>query len=293
MNFSLIIITRNRFDVLVKNLKHNLKEFIAEDEVVIVDCSDEDFTEKFKSEFKEEKIHFHRTRVGKQFQRNYATDHASGDIFLFLDDDIQLTGGSINSLRIFFIDHPDIDCVTGALKEKNEPSKGKQIIEKYFSKVFFTACFGKSGFTRSGLPVIPLPSEPFHLAAFIRGGFSAYRNKIFLKYNFDEYFNGYAYLDDTDFSLSIIKQIHSVFLPEFSGIHDHLSTLQKDHSGMREQYIENFFYIFFKYSIGKKPLFLWTTFGILMINLFKSITEWNFSFFTGTLKGIIKVLKKM
>jgi len=291
MNISLIIITRNRFEVLTKNLKHNLQEFTSEDEIVIVDGSSEDCLEKFKMEFKAKNIYYHKTQAGKNFQRNYGVAHASGDIFLFLDDDIQLMEGSIGSLRTFFMDHPEFDGVTGALTEKNEPSKVKQYFEKVFSKVFFTPAFGNSGFTRSGLPIVPLDTEPRHEAFFLRGGFSAYKRDIFKNISFDEHFRGYAYLDDTDFSLSVVKIGRFVFLPEFKGYHSHLSSLQKDHSETRKQLIENFYYVFNKHHIGNRALFYWTAFGLLIINLAKSFTCFNPSYVIGTWRGIMNIIR--
>jgi GT2 family glycosyltransferase len=291
MNISLIIITRNRFDVLIKNLKHNLREFASDDEIIIVDSSCEDCSGKFKIEFKAENIHYHRTRAGKNFQRNYGVAHASGDIFLFLDDDIQLIEGSISSLRTFFINHLEFDGVTGPLINKNEPSKAKQFFEKVFSKVFFTPAFGNAGFTRSGLPIIPLETQPYHEAFFLCGGFSAYKRDIFKNISFDEHFKGYAYLEDTDFSLSVVKIGRFVFLPEFKGYHSHLSTLQKDHSETRKELIENFYYVFNKHHIGSRALFYWTAFGFLIINLAKSFTCFNFSYVIGTWHGIINIIK--
>ncbi len=35
---------------------------------------------------------------------------------------------------------------------------------------------------------------------------SAYRRKIFINHSFDEYFNGYAYFEDTDFSHRAVKE---------------------------------------------------------------------------------------
>lgn len=292
MKFSLIICTRNRVDVLINNLKYNLHEFSLADEIIIVDSSYEDYAKKFKTEFNANNIHYYKTQAGLPFQRNYGISKAIGDIFLFLDDDIQLYKGSINNLRNFFINNPEIDGVTGALTEKNEPSKIKQFIETVFSKVFFTPAFGKAGITKSGLPIIPLASQPYHSAAFLRGGFSAYKRGVFKDHFFDERFNGYAYLEDTDFSLSIRKIGDFVFLPEFKGFHDHLSSLQKDHSIVRKQYIENFHYIFKKYNLGTPLQFYWTVFGVLIINFVKSITSLNFSYTSGILQGIISIIKR-
>lgn len=292
MNISLIICTRNRFSVLVENLKHNLEEFSSTDEIIIVDSSSDDYSVKLKSELKTKNIHYYRTNAGLPLQRNFGISHASGDIVLFLDDDIRLYKNSVKKLKSFFFTHEEIDGITGALNEKNEPSKIKQFLEKLFSKVFYTSFFGNSGITKSGLPIIPLANRLYHDAFFLRGGFSAYKKEILNNHFFDEYFNGYAYLEDTDFSLSIIKSGNFVFLPEFEGFHDHLSTLERDHTKQRKQYVENFHYIFNKYDIGSKRLFYWTSFGLLIINFLKSLTSLNLSYVVGTWKGIIQVLKK-
>lgn len=289
---SLVVITRNRKDVLINNLLINLNEFSDDDEIIIVDGSDEDYRSYFFSKVKVNNVSFFKVKPGIEFQRNFGVKQTKCKIILFLDDDIKLHKNSVNHLRTFFQKNQEISAVTGGLTEKNEPSKIKQIFEKIFSRLFFTSHFGKSGFTRSGMPIIPLSKEPLHKAYFLRGGFSAYRSDIFANHSFDEFFNGYAYLEDTDFSLSIISKVNSVFFPGFSGNHDHLSTLQKDHFFNRKKYIENYHYIFIKHNIGNRFLFYWTLTGILIINLIKSISSFNLSYFVGTLKGILCVTKK-
>lgn len=290
MKISLIICTRNRADVLMNNLNINCLEFEKDDEIVVIDSSEKHIFNKMESAIKFDNVFLYNVEPGLPKQRNIGITKAKGDIILFLDDDIKLFTSSIGKLRNYFLNNPDIDAVTGALKEKSEPSRLRIVLTRLFSYIFFTPGFGKSGFTKAGLPIIPLSYEKLHVATFLRGGFTAYRRKVFDSLRYDEKFEGYAYLEDTDFSLSMRNRYSAVFLPEFSGYHDHLSSVQRDHALNREKYITNYNYIYFKHNIGSRTLLTWSLFGIFLINLIKSLGSLNFSYTKGTFKGIFNIL---
>lgn len=290
MKISLIICTRNRPDVLISNLNINGLEFEKDDEIVIVDSSEKHIFNKIESAISFDNVGLYNVEPGLPRQRNIGISKAKGDIILFLDDDIKLLPMSIRNLRNYFLINPNVDAVTGGLKEKSEPSRLRILFTRVLSYVFFTPAFGKSGFTKAGLPIIPLSYEKLHTASFLRGGFTAYRRKVFETLRYDEKFEGYAYLEDTDFSLSMRNRYSAVFLPEFSGYHDHLSSVQKDHSLNREKYITNYRYIYAKHKIGGRFVLGWALLGIFIINLVKSLSSLNFSYTFGTYRGILNVL---
>lgn len=291
MKLSLVICTRNRPDVLINNLSINVQELNQQDEVIIVDSSDEQIFNKIRSSAFFQNTYFYNVSPGLPKQRNFGISRATGDIIIFLDDDIRLYRQSLENLRRFFTENQNIDALTGALDEKNSPSFFKICFESFFSRIFSISAFGKSRLTRSGLPIIPLAQEKMHKATFLRGGFSAYRIKIFETLKYDEFFENYAYLEDTDFSHCFKNKYSAVFFPGFSGYHDHLSSTQIDHTINRKQYILNFDYIFKKHKIGSRLLFYWSLIGLLLINLVKSVACYNRSYVIGTWEGIISVIE--
>ena len=87
MNISLILCTRNRRDILIHNLGLYANQLSGNDEVIIVDSSDEpkevcvDDIPNAKSN-----IRYYHTRPGLPLQRNYGIKRASCDLVMFLDD---------------------------------------------------------------------------------------------------------------------------------------------------------------------------------------------------------------
>lgn len=287
MTFSLIICTRNRIDILIANLRSYFSEFRPDDEILIIDSSIENNAEKIKQSLNYENCFYYHTNPGLPLQRNYGIHRAVKDSIIFLDDDISLEKNTISDVRNYFESNPHVDAVTGALTEKAFPGCLTVFFEKLFGKIFFTSYFGFSNFTRSGLPVIPLHNLPIHRAFFLRGGFSIYKRHVFEDINYDEFFTDYAFLEDTDFSLSFSKCFTAMFCPEFKGTHSHLSLDTTDFENSRHQYVENFAYIYHKHKLGNKLKFCWTLLGLMLLNLAKSVLKRNHTYFTGTLKGML------
>ena len=292
MNVSLILCTRNRRDILIHNLELFIDQFNIGDEIIIVDSSDrpraigrEDFGEVKPN------IRYFHTLPGLPLQRNYGIAKATCDLVMFLDDDIYLFPASLEKMRLFFMKRPEIDAITGALSERVLPSTFTRRLQYVFGKLFFTSYFGKMSLTLGGLPILALDSYKEHPASFLRGGFSVYRRYVFADICYDEYFKDYAYLEDTDFSLQFNKKFKACFFDGFKGFHAHVSTIQKDQSNYRRQYVVNYVHIYRKHRLGSSLKMNWVLLGLLLLNLIKSCLEKNFSFFKGTLAGIEQVYK--
>ncbi|MCB6972414.1 MULTISPECIES: glycosyltransferase family 2 protein [Butyricimonas] len=287
MNISLILCTRNRRDILIHNLGLYANQLSGNDEVIIVDSSDEpkevcvDDIPNAKSN-----IRYYHTRPGLPLQRNYGIKRASCDLVMFLDDDIYLYDGVLDRVKLFFVQNGDFEAVTGALSEKILPSPITRVFQFVFGKLFFTSYFGKTSLTPGGLPVIALDSAKSHVARFLRGGFSVYRRGVFEKIQYDEHFKDYAYLEDTDFSHQFNAHFKAYFLDSFKGFHAHESTSNKDQSNYRKQYVLNYVYIYKKHHLGSAFKMNWVLFGLIMVNGIKSLMERNYSFYKGTLQGI-------
>lgn len=118
-----------------------------------------------------------------------------------------------------------------------------------------------------------------------------YRRYVFADICYDEYFKDYAYLEDTDFSHQFNKKFKACFFDGFKGFHAHVSTIQKDQSNYRRQYVVNYVHIYRKHRLGSSLKMNWVLLGLLLLNLIKSCLEKNFSFFKGTLAGIEQVYK--
>ena len=193
MNVSLILCTKNRRDILIHNLELFIDQFDIGDEIIIVDSSDRP-REIGREDFGEMKpnIRYFHTSPGLPLQRNYGIARATCDLVMFLDDDIYLFPASLEKMRLFFMEHSEIDAITGALSERVLPSTFTRRLQYVFGRLFFTSYFGKMSLTLGGLPILALDSYKEHPASFLRGGFSVYRRYVFADIRYDEYFKDYA-----------------------------------------------------------------------------------------------------
>lgn len=67
-------------------------------------------------------IHLHDTRAGKCRVQNLAIARASGEILVFLDDDLTVCEGYLDSVERFFAEHPEFAAMGGRILPAEEPA---------------------------------------------------------------------------------------------------------------------------------------------------------------------------
>jgi len=123
---SVIIPTKNRPDDLRLTLKTLLGQSIPAAEVIIVDQSEDDKSKLAASKaFRDmqersipvpELIYVHDTSIqGVSQARNRALDLASGQVWLFLDDDVDIESVFTEEILQVFEEHPEIAGVSGVI----------------------------------------------------------------------------------------------------------------------------------------------------------------------------------
>ncbi|MEH1796425.1 MULTISPECIES: hormogonium polysaccharide biosynthesis glycosyltransferase HpsN [unclassified Nostoc] len=148
--------------------------------------------------------------------RNYAIRRASGEIILFIDDDVQLTAGLLAAHAKNYLQNPEVGAVAG--------------------RVFDRMKLGDSG---GDLQIEYLPPEAmdpgiawYHIdlvhtikpqqVLTARGCNMSFRREIFTKYGlrFDERFRGSAVREESDFCLRVRKTGYKIWYdPEAHLVH--------------------------------------------------------------------------
>src|SRR4029450_12859074 len=113
MRFSVVIPTIDRVD----NLRRTLASIAAADpppaEVVVVDASAERSAEEVAEEFG---VHYVHTAPGLTAQRNRGTERATGEVIVFLDDDVEIAAEFFSRLVAVYED-ADVVGATGRILE--------------------------------------------------------------------------------------------------------------------------------------------------------------------------------
>jgi glycosyltransferase involved in cell wall biosynthesis len=118
---SFIMPTYNRAHCISAAIKSALAES-HEDEIVVVDDQSTDNTRRLlERQFAREPVVYVRPprKAGATGARNYGLEHATGDVFVFLDSDDEILEGGANHIREFFRTHPGIDIHFGPTVSKS------------------------------------------------------------------------------------------------------------------------------------------------------------------------------
>jgi GT2 family glycosyltransferase len=119
LKISIIIPTHNRADILENAIKSILAlESEAELELVVVDNNSKDHTKDIVQRFAPFARYVFEGRTAFSMARKAGADAATGDIFLYLDDDILVKPGSFTNIVEIFQRHVDCGVIAGHIDPK-------------------------------------------------------------------------------------------------------------------------------------------------------------------------------
>jgi len=194
------------------------------EEIIVVDASPDDATKDAVQEFDDLPLrYFHvgSEHRGLTRQRNYATQKTTGDIILFLDDDIIPAPDFFVELRACWLRHPEAVGVGGYLGEDDwvpvsRATRGLQwfCVEGWarreplrwqVRRLLGLASQAPPGWMPpegNGRPSQCYPPDgEDRIVEFVMGGVSSWRAAIARQIGFSLYFEGYGLYEDMDFSI--------------------------------------------------------------------------------------------
>ena len=131
---SVIIATKNRTEDLADTVRDLISQTQQPNEILIVDQSSTPSFDPTGFQIKIDYI-FAPHLSGAAVARNVAMDHASGDIWLFLDDDVILEADYIEQVLAAY--SPEISGVSGIITNYSVPGLTRRLFEKVFVKGAF------------------------------------------------------------------------------------------------------------------------------------------------------------
>lgn len=112
---SVVVVTRNRYQLLLRALESISTQEYAPIEVVLIDNQSSDPIQIQTDHFKNIKIHVHRTNrhLNSSEARNYGISFVSGEYVCFLDDDDYYLNNKISISAKYLERNQDVDMVYG------------------------------------------------------------------------------------------------------------------------------------------------------------------------------------
>jgi GT2 family glycosyltransferase len=272
LTISIVIPTKDRPQDIIRCIGSILIQALLPDEIIIVDASD---GQKLKSRigaFKSGKINFIyiHTRPGLTYQRNVGIATSSGDIIIFLDDDVILDKEYIqNIMKVFENDlKKNVGGVTGNNMFKKPQSPFRHLIGHCYRTAFLLSIYSNGKFRLSGHPTFVhekvkkvLPIEC------LAGCNMAFRREIFEEFQFDKNLHGYAYMEDCDIAYRVSQKYKNMYTPFAKLVHN-VSPISRDKEYARmKMEIENHHYLFkknFPQDLKYRFAFWWSVAGLFV-----------------------------
>jgi GT2 family glycosyltransferase len=292
---SLIICTKDRFDDLKKSFNSLLCQSVLPSEIVVVDSSTSDSTQRYLEELKQKTqvpIKYLKSASGLALQRNIGIQNSFGDILHFLDDDVDLDYNYIKRINeIYEADEmKKIMGVGGRLVDL--PIKRFNL---FVRTLFMLPRYNGSGIIQlSGFPAFQWISNLNKIASTdILCGLSSYRKEVFNNFKFDEKFEQHGYMEDIDFSYRVSRIFSLIYTPYAKIYHRQSNVSRPDHKKLYKMIVVNQHYFYMKNmkkSIDTALGYLWSKIGLFIDVLLVCSRSRNHQALIGYFLGIKEIL---
>jgi GT2 family glycosyltransferase len=260
------------------------QQFRQVDEYIIIDGSDipidnSDEFQKIKELFPD--LIYKHTSPGLTYQRNQGVDLVTGDLVFFFDDDIVLEKNYIQNILLIFETNEHYAGGMGQIPIQPLSFKGK--IQTNFNKFFMLPNKNSDGkFYTSGFAKMPHGGQKFLEVEVLSGGIAAYKTDILRKNKFDEYFAGYGFMEDAEYSRRVSKNHKLFYNPLAICNHLHASNGRGDSFELGKMIMTNFKYVNKKH-FNSKTSFYWSVIGLFITAI---IFERNINKIKGYIQGL-------
>ena len=287
-SFSVVIPTVGRSEALRDTIASVLACDPPPREILVVDGSEHRSAEEIVSGFADAPIpvtHQPSPR-GLTIQRNRGLAASSGEVTVFLDDDVDLEADIFTHLDRAYQD-PNVLGATGRVIE---PDAGRVVGKESPSKRFLFGGGVEGGFTRFGYPRRIIDPTHEQDVEFMQGCFMTVRTETGSEVGFDDTMTGYALAEDEDFSYRLSRRGRIRFMPNAIVRHKNLGFGTRDGRIFGRQVVVNRTYLFRKNF--PRPLLARIQFaafiGLLVLHRLLN-REWRET--RGLLEGSIEALR--
>jgi len=226
---SAIICTRNRPDDLAACLCSVGTQTRRPDQVVVVDASDDDRTRSIVRAWTAggpiADVQYLRAAPGLTRQRNVGIAVATGDVVMFLDDDVVLEPVYVARIAELFACDPALGGAQGVIA--TTALHGRRRLVNLFRRLFLMNSLGGSGgVKRSGFAAYDAWPRTVRPVTSLVGCNMSYRRSVFARFRFDEWFDGYGLGEDQDFSYRV-GRVHRLVQTPHARLEHRLSPVER------------------------------------------------------------------
>ena len=253
MRFSVVIPTMNRPEPLRRTLESLRDADPRPAEAFVIDSSQEGAARETVEAFRDGPVPltYIHTEPSLTRQRNIGIDETSGDVVVFLDDDVRLPSDLFAKLERAYAD-PTVVGATGWVTEP-QPIRagGPASLLRRFAVDGSRKHAGR--FTRYGYPRYVVAEDTVDEVEFMPGCFMSARRQLAAQVRFDENLGAYALAEDEDFSYRLSQRGRLLYLHDVVVVHDKMGFRSYDSRSLGRLVVKNRAYLFRK-NFPQTPL---------------------------------------
>lgn len=150
-----------------------------------------------------------RTLSGLTAARNVGIDNSTGDIVLFLDDDVRLEPRFVEEVATTYVRFPEFGGVGGVVTNYDPPP----LVQRVFARIFWRGPFHDPRQALYHHADRLRTDEPIPIDR-LGGGLMSFRREVFHRLRFDTTLSGYCLGEDVDFSFAASRQYRLAINPK-------------------------------------------------------------------------------
>lgn len=262
-----IIPTRNRHELLSRLLYSIQAQTVKPNQVIVVDGSDQSIEPKIKQSLSSSISYVRVYPPSLTKQRNAGLKALNDDVTLvgYLDDDIILEKDAVEAMLRFW-EHCSEDVGGTSFNITNNPTE-RNPVEKIIKKLF---CIdnGKGGAVLcSGYNTLLSPVLKDTYTEWLCGGATVWRRQVIEDFKYDEWFAGWAFIEDVDFSFRVAQKYRLVVLFDARVQHNPPPYNPKKRYSFGKMNVIYRYYFINKQANFSTPLFYLATTGEILLHI--------------------------
>jgi len=290
---ALIIPTRNHPVLLAKLLQNLQDQTVQANQVIVVDGSDQPVEAEIK-QFLSPGVSYMRVfPPSLTKQRNEGIKALDKDITLagYLDDDIVLEQDAVEAMLRFWEYCPD--DIGGSSFNITNQSRTIPII-KLLGKVFCFDDYRQGVVLRSGFNIGVWPVLKDTYTEWLCGGATVWRRQILEEFKYDEWFVGWAYMEDVDFSFNVAQKYRLIVIKDAKVQHLSSPVDPRKYRSFGRAIVQQRYHFVRKHTQLSLPLFYWATLGQALIGILAGVWSRNSSgilIASGGIAGLLDAIR--
>ncbi|AGK57591.1 glycosyl transferase family protein [Hyphomicrobium denitrificans 1NES1] len=280
MMLSVLIATMNRPDDLRRALLSLAAQQRLPDEVIVIDQSEDRLSQLACAAVNAEGPlvsrvrYFHQDVPSLVRARNRGVSIAAGEILSFLDDDVVLEPDYYSHVLAAFSVDPGIGAIGGSVQNVRFGGVKWRVRQALACLFLLNKWNGRMTASGFGYPLYHRPITRNTSVDMLHGCNMSVRRSAVDGDWFDDWFTGYSFREDAEFSYRVSRRWKVIMIPEARLDHNESRANRLSNTERKSMEVHNYAYVWRKHrggGLASRMLFMYSLAGLLLIEWVEAI----------------------